>query len=361
MMKKIARVTATLLLLSLLLCSFAACRNQEEEYVPEGMMIANVKDDDFRLFVPTNWNLNTAYGTAGAYYHLDNLSTVSVVKYPVTEEVQASIPEGGDAQKITQRIDSYRTLYLLPAIEAISTGEVATYSEETSDTLLDTVAARRYHMLASVDGKNVHFVQVVGENNSAFYVFTFACLTELYDQLISYVEQMLDNFIFADPYLPDEFAREEGEGEAPAGMFLVSNDDVAYRFYAPKTWVADYEQEIFAAFFTADRSSVSVLPYVPVSVSMSVADYFEMNKRAMIRVGGENSFTFLKEEKVTLGGRDATAYTYTYRVGNTVYQYKQVVAAYKGSIYNLTYTALPQNFDAHLADVDAMIAAFAFH
>lgn len=359
-MKKTARVLATLLLLTLMLSCFASCKNQEEEYVPEGMMIANVKGDDFRLFVPTNWNLNTDYGTAGAYFHLDNLSTVSVAKYPVDDALASQLPAGGDAQKNAARLDAYHTARLLPAIEAVAVGEVQTYEKEIADTLLDSVSARRYHMLASVNGQNVHFVQVVGEKNSAFYVFTFSCLTELYDRLLPYVEQMLENFIFADPYLPDEFAREKGEGEAPDGMFLVSNDDVAYRFYAPKTWVADYEQQIFSAFFEADRSSVSVIPYVPASVSMSVSDYFEMNKREMIKVGGEDSFSLIKEEKTKLGGRDSIAYTYTYRVGGTVYQYQQIVAAYKGSIYNLTYTSTPENFDAHLADFEKMVNAFAF-
>ena len=81
----------------------------------------------------------------------------------------------------------------------------------------------------------------------------------------------------------------------------------------------------------------------------------------MKTTAGEGGYELLKTEKeVDLGGRMATAYTYTFTVGGVKYQYKQVVAAYKSMIYSLTYTALPEHFEAHLADVDRMIDAFVF-
>ena len=42
------------------------------------------------------------------------------------------------------------------------------------------------------------------------------------------------------------------------------------------------------------------------------------------------------------------------------YRYLQVIVGYKGMIYNLTYTSLPQNFETNRADVEAIIAAFSF-
>ena len=97
MMKKTLRGIALLLLIGVFVGSFAACRKDEGEYIPEGMQIANCEGDDFRLYVPTSWNLNNSYGVAGAYYNISVQSTVSVVKYPVTEEMKATLPEGGDA------------------------------------------------------------------------------------------------------------------------------------------------------------------------------------------------------------------------------------------------------------------------
>ena len=361
MMKKLTRAVALLLLLSLALCLMVSCRDEEEEPVPEGMMIANVKDDDFRLYVPTTWNLNTAYGKAGAYYNLDTQSTVSVTKYPITDQMRTALPEGGDAQANIARLDAYHAAYCMPAIEGTATGGVETYQDDLQSVLLDTVTARYYHMRAKVNGKNLHFVQVVGEKNEAFYVFTFICHEDLYTNLLPAVETMLENFIFADPYLPDDYARAPGEDEnTPEGMILVSNSDVAYCFYVPDTWTVSFEQEIFAAYLESDRTNVSVVPYMPSAPSMSVGDYFSMCADKMKEVGGEDSFSLICEEQVELGGRTATAYTYTYRVGGTTYQYRQIVAAYKSMLYSMTYTALPENFEAHLGDLDAMIKAFSF-
>ena len=36
------------------------------------------------------------------------------------------------------------------------------------------------------------------------------------------------------------------------------------------------------------------------------------------------------------------------------------IEGYKGMIYNLTYTALPENFEANRADVNAIIDTFTF-
>lgn len=360
MIKKTLRGFSLLLLIGILVGSLVACRKDEGEAIPEGMQIANCEGDDFRLYVPTSWNLNNAYGVAGAYYNISVQSTVSVVKYPVTEEMQAALPAGGDAEKNAVRIDTYAELYCKKAIAEQAVGEVSNEDLNLDISLLDGVTARQYHYVAAVKGENLHFLQVICEKGGAFYVFTFTCSDDLYENLLPDVERMLDEFIFADPYNPDDYARELGEGEAPEGMFLVSNNDVAYRFYAPDSWKANYDQQIFAAYREDDRSSVSVIPYMPQKEGMSVAEYFSICQNQMINIGGEDSLVMISEEETTLGDRNATAYVYTYKISGKTYQYKQVVAVYRSMVYSMTYTATPENFEAHLADVDAMIDAFAF-
>ena len=359
-MKKTLRGIAVLLLIGIFVGSFAACSKEEGEYVPEGMQIANCEGDDFRLYVPTSWNLNNAYGVASAYYNISVQSTVSVVKYPVTEEMKATLPEGGDATKNAARLDAYAEIYCKKAIAEQAVGEILIEDLDLDITLLDDVTARQYHYCATVKGENLHFLQVIGERSNAFYVFTFTCSPDLYENLLSDVEKMLDEFVFADPYSPDDYAREMGEGEVPEGMILVSNNDVAYRFYAPDTWKANYDQQVFAAYREDDRSSVSVVPYMPQKEGMSVAEYFSICKNQMIDIGGEDSLVMISEEAGTLGGRNATVYVYTYVIGGKTYQYKQVIAVYRSMVYSMTYTASPENFEAHLADVDAMIDAFEF-
>lgn len=360
MIKRALRLLSVLALIAVLVASFAACSKDEGESIPEGMQVANCAGDDFRLYVPTAWNLNNAYGVAGAYYNIRTQSTVSVAKYPITDEMAALLPEGGDADKIAARLDAFAATYCKPAIASQAVGEVTVEDNDLDISLLDDVTAGQYHYFAAVKGENLHFLQVIGERNNAFYVFSFICHPDLYENLLPDVERMLDEFLFADPYEPDDYARAPGEGEAPDGMILVSNDDVAYRFYAPESWKTNYEHEVFAAYREDDNSSVSVAPYMPQKEGMSVAEYFNICQNQMIEIGGEDSFTLVSEEEGKLGGRNATIYTYTYRVSGKVYQYKQIVAVYKSMVYSMTYTATPENFEKHLADVDSMIDAFEF-
>ena len=360
MIKKLLRGIALVLLIGMLGASLVACSDDEGEYIPEGMQIANCAGDDFRLYVPTSWNLNNSYGVAGAYYNASVQSTVSVVKYPVTEEMKAALPEGGDATKNAARLDAFAELYCKASIASQAVGEVLVEENDLSISLLDDVTAHQYHYYATVKGENLHFLQVIGERGGAFYVFTFTCSPDLYENLLTDVEKMLTEFIFADPYNPDDYARAPGEEAAPEGMILVSNKDVAYRFYAPDTWKTNYDQQIFAAYREDDRSSVSVVPYMPQKEGMSVAEYFSICKNQMLEIGGEDSLVMISEEEVKLGGRNATEYVYTYVIGGKTYQYKQIIAVYRSMVYSMTYTATPENFHKHLADVDAMIDAFEF-
>ena len=77
---RFCRLTA-LLLCTLMLLTCVACAAEEGgETSPEGMQNATVAGADFRLYVPTHWSANTAYGVSGGFYHLTQQSTVSLVK-----------------------------------------------------------------------------------------------------------------------------------------------------------------------------------------------------------------------------------------------------------------------------------------
>ena len=351
-MKKIIRFAA-LLLCAVMLLGFSACVGGRDESVPDGMQLATAKGADFRLYIPTTWNPNTAYGVSGGYFNLSKQSTVSVVKYAAPE----ALPEG-DAKA---RIDAYWQGYCKPALVSQSLDGSFVELELATPAVLGDVNAYRYYCKGIVNGAELHFVQVVGERGGAFYVFSFTVEVSRYDELIKHADQMLSEFHFADPYEPDVHAKPIEGGEAPAGMKLASNDDVAYRFYVPQSWSIDQSQRIFAAYLESDRSSVSVVPYMP-ETSMTVAQFFEESQRMMQTVSGADGFALIGEPAtVSMGGKNATAYTYRFRVSGVDYYYKQVIVAHKSMIYSLTYTApSPEAFAAHMSDVDAMIAAFAF-
>ena len=88
-------------------------------------------------------------------------------------------------------------------------------------------------------------------------------------------------------------------------------------------------------------------------------EYFEKSEE-MMQTTSCGHYTRLSEKEVTLGGGKALQYEYEYTIGGVTYRYLQVIVGYKSMIYNLTYTSLPQNFEANRADVEAIIAAFTF-
>ena len=358
-MKQLLRLTA-LLLCAIVLLSAVSCVRDRDESIPEGMKLATAAGSDYRLYIPTAWNTNTSYGVSGGYYNLDVLSTVSVAKYEITQEMQEKIDQGEPDNFEGGRLDWFWINYCLTAIEEMSlSGSVAEFT--TSPDLIHQLNARRFTTSSIVSGTTLCFMQIVTEREGAFYVFSYTADKEIYEALLAEVEKMLDNFVFAEPYYPDSYIKDlSKDTSAPEGMKLASNDDVAYRFYVPTEWTVNRDESIFAAYLESDRSSVSVVPYSPEANSMSVAEYFTMTEEALKKLAGDGYEALGEPEKTELGGRQATVYYYTLTVEQTQYKYMQVIAAYKSMLYSMTYTALPENFDAHLSDVEEMIDAFEF-
>lgn len=365
-MKRIIKAAALLLCLCMLF-AFSACNKDQPDGVPDGMMLASAAGADFRLYVPTSWNLNTAYGVSGAYFNLSIQSTVSVVKYPITTEMRQSLDvltaNTPEEQLGEARIDWFFEHQCKPVLESQSLGGSFDAVEAKAAALLDTANAWRYHYKGIVNEKALQMVQIVAEREGAFYVFSFTVEDSHYEALLENVDSMLEYFVFAEPYEPDDYAKSLADGVVPPeGMKLASGDEVSYRFFVPVDWVVDREQQIFAAYVESDRSSVSVVPYMPDTESMSVDQFFTLCREQMLATAGAEGYRELAEPtKLQLGGREATVYTYCYRVGGRDYYYKQAVAAYKSMIYSVTYTAGSEAaFEAHMGEVDAILSAFQF-
>lgn len=361
-MKSIVKIVLVLLA-ALLALSCASCATKERD-VPDGMKNATAADADYRLYVPSVWNVNTAYGVSGAYYSLAQQSTVSVQKYPVTAEMDAAMAElsleGG------ARLDWFWEQECKATVEALALGGSVQIMEEENNLLtLGGCNAHRFHCRATVDGNNLHFVHAVTEKNGAFYVFSFIAAGDLYESLLANVESMLEQFIFAEPYVPDTYVKPiDPDAEAPEGMKLASNDDVAYRFYVPAAWEINGDVEIFAAYVKGEGkvlANVSVVPYYPDVESMSVAEFYTLCESMMKSTAGEGGFELLDTQtEVDLGGRPATSYTYRYTVGGVEYRYTQVIAAYKSMLYSVTYTALPEHFETYRTEFDRIVEEFEF-
>ncbi len=359
------RISACMLALITLLMMLVSCAgvvDAEAENTPEGMQIATVKGDDFRLYVPTSWSLNTAYGYSSAYYSFSNRSTVTAVKYAIDDALTAEMQAASVGKKTSERLDWFHQNHILSALKKTVTGEIV--SETPVSDILGEKDARRYLYNATVNGEKLFFVQVVTEKDGAFYALTFTAIEELYQNLYASnpengdVAKIIQKFRFDRAYIPSGTLRAPGKDETPMeGMKPVSNDEVAYRFYVPEDWQINEGERIFAATSPDGRAVVSVVPYVPGNVASSVLDYFAETERMLKNTG---DYKLLGGEKTTLGGGEAMVYDYLYGVSGTRYRYRQYIGNYKGMIYSLTYTALEADFNTHSDALQSIVNAFSY-
>ncbi|MBE6589716.1 MAG: DUF1795 domain-containing protein [Ruminococcaceae bacterium] len=362
MKSKYGKRILSFVLCAVLLLAFSACTQGEEgEVAPDGMQFATAAGADYRLYIPTHWSVNVDYGVSGGYYSLGTQSTVSAQKYPITEEMRDAMP-GEGASNAKARADWFYEQSLKPLVASLASGGLETVDVNCVAVLLDGVNARQYHVTATIKDVKLQFVHVVGERKDAFYVIALTVADELYVNLKEDFATIRDAFVFSDtPYAPTETMKElPADENTPDGMQAASNSDVAYGFYVPASWRVDRNHSIFAAVAPDGSSSVSVVPYLPHSdEQMSVKDYFDWN-RANLKKTSPEGYTDVSEKEITLDGVPAMQYEYTYTVGGRTYCYLQVVAAWRGMFYNLTYTALPENYESNLGDVQRIIEAFDF-
>ena len=357
--------TAAILLCLCMLLGMVSCASGSNDGMPDGMQLASCAGADYYLYVPTTWNLNTHYGVSGAYFHLNKLSNVSVAKYEQTEALKAEMQAASVGDSAGARIDWYYTNYCRPIVQQTALGgsfeEVAV---EAPTTVLHDANAKQYHVKMTLNGIPTRQYQIIAERKGAFYVMTFAAVEELWDMLYEHFESMVKEFKFTDtPYQPENVKELEVDPEAPAGMVLASNSEVAYRFYVPSAWKINKNERIFAAYVEDDRTSVSVVPYMPEVESLSVGEFFVMSRDKMIEIADRDGYAEVEAPDTNwkLGERIATAYRYRLTVGGKTYEYLQVIAAYKSMIYSVTYTASSvENFEKHYSELEAIVNAFSF-
>jgi hypothetical protein len=193
------------------------------------------------------------------------------------------------------------------------------------------------------------------------YVLTFCTQTELFEGYADVYDMVKTNFRFdSEPFVSDKPVNTvDPDADAPDGMKLASNDDVAYRFYVPSTWTLDVSLPTSSAYVSeSDRSNVNVTVYMPEATQMTAEEYWSQCEQQLSSV--LDDYTLLSTTPATLDTRPANTYVYTATIGGNLYRFAQTVASYRGMVYTLTYTAAEDVFDSHLDELGKMIAAFEF-
>ena len=336
----IKKITACLLILAVCVCCLCACGDKDD--APEGMYDVTVAGEPFILYVPGSWTDNRDSGISSAYYSINNAVTVSARYFTPGADISLTDYVNGAEESYASSFTDYARV---ERNEASLLGEkTAVRLKYTFNKGSSNITVTQYY---AEQGEGEHRIIIM----LSIYYATAGYSTE-YDEMFT---QIVDEFRFRDGITVSD---EKVDKNTPAGMKIASFDNAEYMFYVPKTWVCNSADKLSYAYYPESGSpNVSVVSYAPEN-EMTAKEYFEACEE--IYKTDISGYERISESNITLSGKDAVSYEYKAVYGSAEYKIRQTVAVYGSLIYSVTYTALADSYDAHIADVDAMIAAFSF-
>ncbi len=360
------RLVCLLLALCLLAGAFVSCSGQTDE-IPDGYQYATCDGEYFRLFVPTQWTVNTESGVSGAYISPVDQTAVSMVEVPFALDGTAgesssgttggsSNETSGETEEVAATLDDFLVAHLAEV------GEMTDFTlEKEVNTTMNGKRAKDITYAVTLDGVPYRYRQVLCKVEGRFYLFTYSSTAASFDKWLDIVDGIIENIVFHRvPYVGEDPREIPEVDDVPAGMKLVSTNDVPYRVFAPESWVVVPNSAASQVYVSEeDRSNVSTIAYEPEVDGYSVADYWKATEE-QYRDALQNFELVSVTEDEALGQRDATVYEYTYSLGGVNYHARQVICVHGYMIVTMTYTALSENYDAHLEDAKAMQKALIF-
>jgi len=159
----------------------------------------------------------------------------------------------------------------------------------------------------------------------------------------------------------------ETDTGVPDGMKLVENDKNTYKLFVPENWVVNITDGVSGAYVTQDNSNISLMIMTASQNYQSLESFCQKYYKDM-----EATFQNVSErEEYTENQKfgELPALKYVFTIGaeasdeepNAVqYKYMQIFALdqSKNQVYIFTYTAIAENYAAHLDDVNRIAAEF---
>lgn len=318
----------------LLVCAMSSC-SQANTDIPDGMKIATCEGETFRIYVPEAWTSTADAGISGGYALSSVRSNVSMASY-ASELDAAAFLEGVVADYTAKYADMTLVESGSGAIgEKSATSAIYTFTD---------------------NGASLKMLLMAAKGEGVCYLYTYVADVSLYDRYLSTATDIAKKVKFDVPYVSGN--NKDTTAKAPEGMKLASSNDVPYKFFVPSTWTVK-SGKINAAYFDSDKANVSVTEYSPDANVMTIDQYFEMCKTEYVKY--MTDFT-VKSEKVEgkLGKRLAYVYEFEGKVDGVKYSYLQAVAVSGSKLCIFTYTATPETYELHRADVEKMMSSFEF-
>ena len=338
-MKKIISLVLALILVSALLVS---CKSD----VPNGMKSATVEGEPFMLYVPEGFSDNTASGVSCAFYKSVENDLIVTARHFTPADSEMTL----DAY-MNFCADSY----------AASLAGFHKTAEIAGDVLYGVDARRLEYKMLDGD-KSYTVVQRTVKHGGDFVSLVMYATGEGMTVYSDFIDQIVENFTLCEKKTVEK--EPKVDKKTPEGMQIASNDVVEYRLYAPLSWVCDADSKISEAYYPeTEKTNVTVTSYSPSAEErgMSLIDYV---KKCLVdyRTTLKNFPDEITVYDTTVAGKEAKSVEFEVVDGNRSYKLRQVVfyASEFDLYYALTYTATAENYAQHMADFEAMVAAFTF-
>ncbi len=334
----------TAIFLALIFCLCAVGCSQKDAGAPEGMKSATVSGEPFKLYVPEAWTENTASGISSAYYAVVDGLSVSARYY---------------APAIPMTKEAYLDLCAADLAVEYANAEFALVENKVAATLGGKDAAKISYEFKKGDTA-MRVSQITAAHEEGYLVsLYFYCPKAELEARSEVFEEIRGAFViegFADGYDKGVTVTVKG---TPEGMKLASDEGIEYRLFVPTSWVCDPNSGASEAHYPESGCpNITVTSYVP-DTSMYVSDYFlrceEEYKKELPEYTREGEGV-----ERQIDGREAYSYTFTAKVNGVEIKIMQTIFVYDSSFYTITYTALSDRFDHHMADVEKILNAFKF-
>ena len=184
-MKRIISVVIAALLVFAAL--FLASCGKNTDGTPDGMKLASGDSASYLFYVPETWQCDVASGATSAYYSNRDTSSVNVMTFSM------NYSDASAADWWSEFEEDFKKVY----------GDFEVISREA--TTLDGVEAEKVVFTGKLshgeDEVTFKFMQVAAIKRKTLsapevYVFTYTSSSEAYDEHLTDVQSMLDNFKF---------------------------------------------------------------------------------------------------------------------------------------------------------------------
>lgn len=306
---------------------------------PKDMKKSSLEGEPFILYVPDAWVENYKSGISGAYY-ISNRTIMVSARYETVSDTSVTVDDY--IESYATKLSSSVKDFVMASLEAAVLG--------------GNDARDMKYTMSREDGVSLTCRMVCVRHGEDMVSLNFYCETELYEANVEQFKQIADVFTLTEKTVINDNVTDKN---TPEGMKIASSDNIEYRLYVPTSWICDSTSGRSEAYYPESSKPNVTVTSLTGSGATTPEEYFA--KLQIEYASKLSGFELLDtSDKKTVGGRDAVSYTYRAEYGGAEFRIMQTVLIYLNNAYSITYTALDEDFDEHLSDVEKIIDSFTF-